>query len=306
MTDDLQRKIIAKVYIRVSAVVFGLSDEGDRVYLGSTNDADILRDLSAEWDVHRILGEEILSSEQEVAALKVRAERAEAESARLTDELDAALAECVSLRSETLRLAGRLIDRGELEEHRQLQAEPNRGADEGPYDRGYVWGYRHGLREADAELARRGQVQVKPLVWEQLGEKAWRAPSPLFGTFRVECYGGRPWQALWSVPGFCDTFVEGEFATTDDAKQAIESRIRAALVSPGDGWQPTHRHKKRGSTYVEIGRGKLQTDTPLTDYAELVAYRAEDGELWFRPPSEFDDGRFEVLAPPASEGAAHD
>lgn len=80
--------------------------------------------------------------------------------------------------------------------------------------------------ERDAALA--GQVKVKPLVWEQLGDRAWRAPSPLFGSFRVECYGGRPWQALWSVPGFCDTFVDGNFETADDAMMAIEARIHTA------------------------------------------------------------------------------
>lgn len=72
-------------------------------------------------------------------------------------------------------------------------------------------------------------VKVKPLAWEQLGDRAWRAPSPLFGSFRVERYGGSAWQALWSVPGYCDTFVDGDFATAEDAMEAIEARIMAAL-----------------------------------------------------------------------------
>jgi hypothetical protein len=75
---------------------------------------------------------------------------------------------------------------------------------------------------------------VKPLVWEQLGARAWRAPSPLFGSFRVEKYGSSAWQALWSVPGFCDTFVEGDFDSPEGAMQAIEARILAALEpAPG-------------------------------------------------------------------------
>lgn len=88
--------------------------------------------------------------------------------------------------------------------------------------------------ERDATLA--GAVKVKPLAWEQLGDRAWRAPSPFFGSFRVECYGG-PWQALWSVPGFCDTFVDGDFTTPDDAKRAIDARIRAALQPDLDARQ---------------------------------------------------------------------
>ena len=36
---------------------------------------------------------------------------------------------------------------------RAKQAEPDRGFDETPYDRGYVWGYRHGLRDGKAEVA---------------------------------------------------------------------------------------------------------------------------------------------------------
>lgn len=43
----------------------------------------------------------------------------------------------------------------EREEFRNTPAEPERGGDETPYDRGYVWGYRHGLRDADATLSAR-------------------------------------------------------------------------------------------------------------------------------------------------------
>jgi hypothetical protein len=61
-----------------------------------------------------------------------------------------------------------------------------------------------------------------------------------------------------------------------------------------------YQHIKRGTTYAVIGRGKLQTDAPLSDYAELVAYRCEEtGDIWFRPVSEFTPDRFRALpAPP--------
>ncbi len=61
------------------------------------------------------------------------------------------------------------------------------------------------------------------------------------------------------------------------------------------------QHVKRGATYRVIGRGKVQTDTPLADYAEVVIYQGEnDGMIWCRPVAEFDDGRFAAL-PPADD-----
>jgi hypothetical protein len=58
------------------------------------------------------------------------------------------------------------------------------------------------------------------------------------------------------------------------------------------------QHVKRGSTYRVIGCGKVQTDTPLADYAEVVIYQGEnDGMIWCRPVAEFDDGRFAALPP---------
>ena len=56
-------------------------------------------------------------------------------------------------------------------------------------------------------------------------------------------------------------------------------------------WQ----HLKRGSTYIEIGRGRLQIEGDL-DMTEVVVYMSEeDGLIWVRPVSEFEDGRFESL-----------
>lgn len=59
---------------------------------------------------------------------------------------------------------------------------------------------------------------------------------------------------------------------------------------------PTHRHIKRGTTYVELFRGRLQCDEPPQDMDVLVTYYGTDGEIWHRAPVEFDDPRrFEVI-----------
>lgn len=56
------------------------------------------------------------------------------------------------------------------------------------------------------------------------------------------------------------------------------------------------RHKKRGTTYTDLGSAMIQSDVPLTDMDEVVIYRSEhDGSLWARRRSEFHDGRFERL-----------
>lgn len=53
------------------------------------------------------------------------------------------------------------------------------------------------------------------------------------------------------------------------------------------------RHKKRGTVYAVLGHARLQTNSPLPDDATLILYRGEDGQIWAREISEFEDGRFE-------------
>lgn len=51
-------------------------------------------------------------------------------------------------------------------------------------------------------------------------------------------------------------------------------------------------HRKRQTTYTEIGRGRLQMDGPH-DKTGIVVYESNaDGTLWARPAAEFSDGRF--------------
>lgn len=65
-------------------------------------------------------------------------------------------------------------------------------------------------------------------------------------------------------------------------------------------WEPTHRHLKRGSSYQVIGSAVLQTAEPIHDAHAMTVYVSENGALWVRPTTEFNDDRFEQIAPPAA------
>lgn len=97
----------------------------------------------------------------------------------------------------------------------------------------------------------------------------------------------------------------------------LASKLSAALSAldlsaiGAEGWKPTHRHKKRGSEYMLLSAGRMQTENWIgdvmvdgdytrrsVDMREVAIYRGADGEMWVRPREEFEDGRFEPLPSP--------
>lgn len=78
-----------------------------------------------------------------------------------------------------------------------------------------------------------------------------------------------------------------------------EARAARALLKAKEAeaakWRPTHRHRRRRSTYAVIGTASLQSSMPAVEGARLTIYRDRDGGLWARPVMEFNDGRFESL-----------
>lgn len=90
------------------------------------------------------------------------------------------------------------------------------------------------------------------------------------------------------------------FVTVHHSAHVATQGTRRELIEKGIIRSDRVQHVKRGSTYRVLGRGKVQTDVPLTDYAEVVVYQSEaDGTIWVRPAAEFEDGRFQA-APDAT------
>ena len=84
--------------------------------------------------------------------------------------------------------------------------------------------------------------------------------------------------------------------------RALSFAALASAPPAGHGNVERVRHVKSGGDYEVFDRkARLQTNEPLTDYAEVVVYRSTTGTTWVRPVAEMNDGRFVPIAsaPPA-------
>lgn len=88
-------------------------------------------------------------------------------------------------------------------------------------------------------------------------------------------------------------------------QEAVALRRSGGAGDPGIGGSPASapapvapaagrrvRHRKSGRVYTELYRGAMKADGTA-----VVVYRGDDGRVWVRPASQFDDGRFEPAAP---------
>jgi hypothetical protein len=138
------------------------------------------------------------------------------------------------------------------------------------------------------------EIIIKPLEWEDIGSGFSRARAPLFGNIRVEKYGTR-FTTCYSVPGYANTFAEGDFSTADEAKAACEAEyqkhIRAAL--------DTSSHAQLQDETREIA-GLRET---LTNSISLLdQYFSTFGEMSGANQADIEDYRAVLSSPMTREG----
>jgi hypothetical protein len=84
------------------------------------------------------------------------------------------------------------------------------------------------------ELARvwntRTAPKVKQLEWEKLHKNFYRAPLIGDVNIRVETYDQKEWMCLYSVPGYCNTLVDGKFKSAEEAKAAAQSHYEKQIL----------------------------------------------------------------------------
>lgn len=92
-------------------------------------------------------------------------------------------------------------------------------------------------------------------------------------------------------------YLDGQRELFEDYRGLNHDNVvaRQVYINP-EVCMPTHKHLKRGTNYQLLStKATIQTDTPLTDHDEVAVYKGEDGKLFVRPVSEFEDGRFERI-----------
>ena len=141
--------------------------------------------------------------------------------------------------------------------------------------------------------------------------------SPIYYVECTSCRGGVPsydsrdeaiaaWNRRATPPVNADPVAYGEdidgriVSARRDMSRHCTVPLYRTPPAP-NGWQPTYRHKKRGTTYRVEGIASLQTASPCEETAVLVIYRGEDGKLHARPHDEFYDGRFEATSAAPTE-----
>lgn len=162
---------------------------------------------------------------------------------------------------------------------------------------------------AKAELSRRGQIQVKPLVWPDFREGGTCGRPHHFQYFVTQDRHG----VFWAH------FDMSQHGTLEAAQQHCEQHYqRAALVSPGDGWRRCDGCRAVGAIHCahpdECGNMKH------VSVADLIA-QADSWRSWLDDlplPDDFREGVNDCQqyiadlsyalqpqpAPPASEGKA--
>jgi hypothetical protein len=163
------------------------------------------------------------------------------------------------------------------------------------------------------------RTSTSVIVGEKIGEQQILDEAgrryPMYERFRRAFIEGAGW-GLNNRPviegdgreGLADALAErfpetltpyGSGKTPSAFAYNVADFVLALRLSPAIGGARRWKHKKRGTSYTEIARGSLQSNDPggLSANEPMVVYRGDDGKVWIRDATEFEDGRFEALPP---------
>lgn len=106
----------------------------------------------------------------------------------------------------------------------------------------------------------------------------------------------RRWLDIWDEQSIDAALAKNPSpAHTESAPTHADVRNSGPVgLGPVEGVH-RYQHVKRGTFYTGLFAAELQTETPLGDGAMLHIYRGDDGQIWARSMSEFNDGRFKLV-----------
>lgn len=89
----------------------------------------------------------------------------------------------------------------------------------------------------DHDWNARAAPKVKPLVWEKLSERHYRCNMGGALNWRCESYQSGEWFLGYSVPGYSDQLIKGEWKTADEAKAVAQAHHDARILSALEGME---------------------------------------------------------------------
>ena len=91
-------------------------------------------------------------------------------------------------------------------------------------------------KEAALAILETLKARIPDLVWEKLGDRHYRVMMTDKMSWRCESYADGGWFLTYSVPGYCESLIQGLWGTPEEAKAAANTHNKAQAIKLM-GWE---------------------------------------------------------------------